>query len=229
MRVALVQVEARDDVADNLARAAAMAAEAAVDGRPRDPPRVRPVPRLRRGFPRLCRARPRAHHRAVRRPSRASTAAGSSRQPRGGLGDPDRPYNTAVLFDRSGALAARTASSTCSTSPWTTARPTPSRPGSRPAIEAVVASVDGVGLGPVDLLRPALPRAVPRAGRGGREAARRPGGVHRAHRARPLGGAPARPGHRERRLGLAAGGCGRGGPGAIPAWGHSMVVDPGGA
>ena len=25
---------------------------------------------------------------------------------------------------------------------------------------------------------------------------------------------------------LAAGGCGHGGPGAIPAWGHSMVVDP---
>lgn len=25
---------------------------------------------------------------------------------------------------------------------------------------------------------------------------------------------------------IAAGGCGRGGPGAIPAWGHSMVVDP---
>ena len=25
---------------------------------------------------------------------------------------------------------------------------------------------------------------------------------------------------------MAAGACGRGGPGAIPAWGHSMVVDP---
>ena len=25
---------------------------------------------------------------------------------------------------------------------------------------------------------------------------------------------------------IAAAGCGRGGPGAIPAWGHSMVVDP---
>jgi predicted amidohydrolase len=25
---------------------------------------------------------------------------------------------------------------------------------------------------------------------------------------------------------LAAGACGHGGPGAIPAWGHSMVVDP---
>jgi predicted amidohydrolase len=25
---------------------------------------------------------------------------------------------------------------------------------------------------------------------------------------------------------IAAGGCGLGGPGAIPAWGHSMVVDP---
>jgi predicted amidohydrolase len=25
---------------------------------------------------------------------------------------------------------------------------------------------------------------------------------------------------------LAAGGCGTGGPGAIPAWGHSMVIDP---
>jgi predicted amidohydrolase len=25
---------------------------------------------------------------------------------------------------------------------------------------------------------------------------------------------------------IAAGGCGPGGPGAIPAWGHSMVVDP---
>ena len=27
---------------------------------------------------------------------------------------------------------------------------------------------------------------------------------------------------------VAAGSCGEGGEGAIPAWGHSMVVDPGG-
>ena len=44
---------------------------------------------------------------------------------------------------------------------------------------------------------------------------------------RPLGGAPAGPGDRERGVGRSPpASCGAGGPGAIPAWGHSMVVDP---
>ena len=55
--------------------------------------------------------------------------------------------------------------------------------------------------GPVDLLRPALPRAVSIAGAGRRRGPDRPGQLHRADRARSLGGAAPRSGDRERRLG----------------------------
>ena len=173
------------------------------------PPGPSPAPRRRRS-----------------RPWRATTARGSwpgatPRRP---------PIRIALQHGRAPRPGRRdrrdlSASSTCSTSRSTTDRPTRSppgdagRPGGRRRHRRDRARA-------VDLLRPPLPRAVPRPGAGGRGRARGAGGVHRAHRPRPLGGAAAGAGHRERRLGDRGSRLRHGGPGAIPAWGHSMVVDP---
>jgi predicted amidohydrolase len=226
MRVALVQVEARDDVADNLSRAAAMAAEAAVDS----DLVILPEYVQFRGSPAGFRASAApipgsstAPFEAVAREHGCWVLAGSHAE---ASGDPDRPYNTAVLLDRMGALAATyrklhlfDVAVDDGPADSESARVTP---GDR----AVVADVDGVGMGLsicYDLRFPELYRALALAGakllavpavfteRTGRD-----------HwevllRARAIeNGAWV----------LAAGACGRGGPGAISAWGHSMVVDP---
>jgi predicted amidohydrolase len=226
LAVALVQVEARDDVDDSLARAAALAREAAVGSDLVILPEYVGYRGSEAGFRAAARPIPgpttepfaavaRDHHCWVLAGSHAETSA-----------DPLRPYNTAVLFDRSGTLAARyrklhlfDVSVDEGPADTESARITP---GDR----AVVADVDGTGLGLsicYDLRFPELYRALALAGaqvlavpavfteRTGRD-----------HwevllRARAIeNGAWV----------VAAGGCGAGGPGAIPAWGHSMVVDP---
>ncbi len=226
MRVALVQVEARDDVADNLSRAAAMAAEAAVDSDLVILPEYVQFRGSAAGFRASAAPIPgptTAPFEEVAREHACWVLAGSHAE---ASGDPDRPYNTAVLFDRTGALAATyrklhlfDVAVDDGPADNESARVTP---GDR----AVVASVDGVGLGLsicYDLRFPELYRALAVAGakllavpavfteRTGRD-----------HwevllRARAIeNGAWV----------LAAAACGPGGPRAIPAWGHSMVVDP---
>src|SRR5262249_56639625 len=107
LRVALVQLEARDDVEANLARAAALP-DAAADGadlvvlpeyvqfRGSDP-----------GFRASARELPgatTAPFAAIARERGCWLLAGSHAE---ASGDPDRPFNTALLFDRRGELAAR--------------------------------------------------------------------------------------------------------------------------
>ena len=104
--------------------------------------------------------------------------------------------------------------------------PTPNRRASPPGDRAVVADVDGVGLGLsicYDLRFPELYRALSLAGASVLAVpavfTERTGRDHWEVllRARAIeNGAWV----------IAAAGCGPGGPGAIPAWGHSMVVDP---
>jgi predicted amidohydrolase len=226
LRVALVQMEARDDVADNLARAAALAAEAAVDSDLVILPEYVQYRGSAAGF--------RASAAPVPGPTTAGLAlvaaghgcyvlAGSHAE---ASADPARPYNTAVLFDRAGALLARyrklhlfDVSVDDGPSDLESARVTP---GDR----AVVASVDGAGLGLAicyDLRFPELFRALSLAGA---EMLALPA-VFTARTGRdhwePLLRARA---IENGAYVLAAGACGAGGPGAIPAWGHSMVVDP---
>ena len=64
--------------------------------------------------------------------------------------------------------------------------------------DVVAVSIDGVRVGLLDLLRPAVSGALPAIGRRrGRPGAGRSGRVHGAHRPRPLGSAAARACHRE--------------------------------
>jgi deaminated glutathione amidase len=226
MRVALVQLEARDDVEVNIARAAALAREAAVDA----DLVVLPEYVQFRGTPDGFRASARAvpgtttdPFAAIAREHGCWVLAGSHAE---ASADPARPYNTAVLFDRAGELAARyrklhlfDVSVDDGPSDRESERVTP---GDR----AVVADVEGTGLGLsicYDLRFPELYRALSLAGA---EVLAVPAvfteRTGRDHwevllRARAIeNGAYV----------VAAGGCGAGGPGAIGAWGHSMVVDP---
>jgi predicted amidohydrolase len=226
MRVALVQFEAGDDVADNLSRAAAMAEEAAVDADLVILPEYVQFRGSAAGFRASAAPVPGPTtdpFAAVARQHACWVLAGSHAE---ASGDPDRPYNTAVLFDRSGALAATyrklhlfDVAVDDGPSDNESARVTPGD-------HAVVASVDGVGLGLsicYDLRFPELYRAL--AGAGATLLAvpavftERTGRDHWEVllRARAIeNGAWV----------LAAGASGHGGPGAIPAWGHSTVVDP---
>jgi predicted amidohydrolase len=226
MRVALVQVEARDDIADNLSRAAAMAAEAAVDSDLVILPEYVQFRGTAAGFRASAAPIPGPTtdpFAAVAREHGVWVLAGSHAE---ASGDPQRPYNTAALFDRVGALVATyrklhlfDVAVDDGPSDNESARVTE---GDR----AVVATVDGVGLGLsicYDLRFPELYRAL--AGAGAKLLAvpavftERTGREHWEPllRARAIeNGAWV----------LAAGACGNGGPGAIPAWGHSMVVDP---
>ncbi len=226
MRVALVQLEARDDVEDNIARATALAREAAVDADLVVLPEYVQFRGSADGY--------RASARAVPGPTTEPFAeiarergcwilAGSHAEE---SGDPARPWNTAVLFDRTGGLAARyrklhlfDVSVDDGPSDLESARATA---GDR----AVVVGVDGSGLGLsicYDLRFPELYRALSLAGA---EVLAVPAvfteRTGRDHwevllRARAIeNGAYV----------IAAAGCGAGGAGAIAAWGHSMVVDP---
>jgi len=226
LRVALVQLEARDDVDANLANAAGMADEAASDADLVVLPEYVQFRGSDDGY--------RASARPIPGPSTEVFAeiarrhgtwilAGSHAE----LGeDPRRPSNTAVLFDREGGLAAtyrklHLFDVAVDDGPA-------DRESARvlPGDRAVVAMVDEARLGLsicYDLRFPELYRALALAGadvlavpavftaRTGRD-----------HwevllRARAIeNGAWV----------IAAAGCGSGGPGAIAAWGHSLVVDP---
>ena len=226
LRVALVQLEARDDVETNLARAAAMAREAAASADLVVLPEYVQYRGTAAGFRASAAPIPgstTAPFAAVARETATWILAGSHAE---ASDDPARPYNTAVLFDRSGTLAATyrklhlfDIAVVDGPADTESARVTPGD-------HAVVARVDGAVVGLsicYDLRFPELYRALALAGaeilavpavfteRTGRD-----------HwevllRARAIeNGAYV----------IAAGACGAGGPGAIPAWGHSMVVDP---
>jgi predicted amidohydrolase len=226
VRVALVQLEATDDVDANLAKASAMADEAARDVDLVALPEYIQFRGADDGY--------RASARPIPGPTTDPFAAIARRHGTWILAgshaersdDPRRPYNTAVLFDREGRLAAtyrklHLFDVAVDRGPADTesARVTP---GDR----AVVVTMDDARLGLsicYDLRFPELYRALALAGadvlavpavftaRTGRD-----------HwevllRARAIeNGAWV----------VAAAGCGAGGPGAIPAWGHSLVVDP---
>ncbi len=226
MRVALVQVEARDDVPDNLSRAAAMAAEAAVDADLVVLPEYVQFRGGASGFRASAAPIPgptTAPFEQVAREHGCWVLAGSHAE---ASADPDRPYNTAPLFDRSGRLAATyrklhlfDVTVDDGPSDRESARVTPGD-------HAVVADVGGVGLGLsicYDLRFPELYRALSIAGAGVLAVpavfTERTGRDHWEVllRARAIENGA---------FVLAAGACGHGGPGAIPAWGHSMVVDP---
>ncbi len=226
LRVALVQVEARDDVDGNIAHAAALAREAAAGADLVVLPEYVQYRGTDDGFRASARPIPGPTtdpFAAIARDFGCWILAGSHAER---SGDPVRPYNTAVLFDRSGGLVARyrklhlfDVSVDDGPTDLESARVTP---GDR----AVVASLEGVGLGLsicYDLRFPELYRALAVAGASVLAVpavfTERTGRAHWEFllRARAIeNGAWV----------VAAGGCGAGGPGAIPAWGHSMIVDP---
>ncbi len=107
LRVALVQVEARHDVEDNIERAIALAREAAVGADLVVLPEYVQYRGTDAGFRASARPIPgptRAPFAALARERGCWILAGSHAE---ASGDPARPYNTAPLFDRSGTLFAR--------------------------------------------------------------------------------------------------------------------------
>ncbi len=226
MRVSLVQFEAGADVANNLSRAAAMAAEAAVDSDLVILPEYVQFRGSAPGFRASAAPVPgptTEPFAAVAREHGVWVLAGSHAE---AAGDVERPFNTTALFDRSGDMVARyrklhlfDVAVDDGPSDSESARVTP---GDR----AVVADVDGVGLGLsicYDLRFPELYRALAIAG----ATLLAVPAVFTEHTGRdhwePLLRARA---IENGAWVLAAAACGRGGPGAIAAWGHSMVVDP---
>ena len=226
LRIALVQFEAGDDVAANLAHAADLAREAAASSDLVVLPEYVQFRGSADGYRASARPIPgptTEPFAAIAREAGCWVLAGSHAE---ASGDPLRPYNTAVLFDRAGAVTATYRKlhlfDACVDDGPSDAESTRVTPGDR----AVVASLDGVGLGLsicYDLRFPELYRALAHAGasilavpsvftvRTGRDH------WEPLLRARAIeNGAWV----------VAAGGCGAGGPGAIAAWGHSMVVDP---
>jgi predicted amidohydrolase len=226
LRVALVQLEARDDIDANLAKAAAMADEAARDADLVVLPEYVQFRGSDDGYRASARPIPGPTTDAFAEIARRHGAwilAGSHAEL---SDDPRRPYNTAVLFDRDGRLGATyrklhlfDVAVDEGPADRESARVTP---GDR----AVLAMVDEARLGLsicYDLRFPELYRALALAGadvlavpavftaRTGRDH------WEALLRARAIeNGAWV----------IAAAGCGRGGPGAIAAWGHSLVVDP---
>jgi predicted amidohydrolase len=226
LRVALVQLESRDDVDDNIARAAALASEAADGADLVVLPEYVQYRGTDDGFRASARPIPgptTEPFQAIARDRRTWILAGSHAE---ASPDPERPANTAVLFDRDGSIVAtyrklHLFDVAVDDGPADT-ESARVMPGDR----AVVADVDGIGLGLsicYDLRFPELYRALALAGAGVLAVpavfTERTGRDHWEVllRARAIeNGAWV----------MAAAGCGAGGPGAIPAWGHSMVVDP---
>jgi len=227
LKVALVQLDASDDVDANIARAVALADEAASAGA-----RLVALPEYLQyrgpddGFRASARPIPGPHtdaFAAVARRRDAWILVGSTAET---SGDPARPHNTSTLIAPDGSIAAtyrkiHLFDVAVENGPVDTESDRVSA-GRAP----VVAAVDGIPFGLsicYDLRFPELYRALALAGakvltvpanfmeRTGRD-----------HwevllRARAIeNGAYV----------IAAAGCGAGGPGAIAAWGHSMVVDP---
>jgi predicted amidohydrolase len=226
LKVALVQVEARDDVEANVARAAGLAREAAAGADLVVLPEYVQYRGSAAGFRASAAPIPgptTEPFAAVARETGTWILAGSHAE---ASGDPDRPYNTAVLFDRSGVIAAAyrklhlfDVAVVDGPSDTESARVTP---GDRAVVTRVDEAVLGLSIC-YDLRFPELYRALSLAGA---TVLAVPAvfteTTGRDHwepllRARAIeNGAYV----------IAAGACGAGGPGAIPAWGHSMIVDP---
>jgi predicted amidohydrolase len=226
LRVALVQLEAQDDVEANMSRAVALAREAASGAdlvvlpeyvQYRGTPdgwraSARPIPGPTTGpFADVARE----HGCWILAGTRAEVSA-----------DPKRPHNTAVVIDPAGRLAARYRKVhlfdvSVDDGPTTTesAKVTPGD-------HLVAVDLPGARLGLsvcYDLRFPEAYRALALAGAEvmavPADFSARTGRDHWEVllRARAIeNGAWV----------VAAASCGAGGPGAIPAWGHSMVVDP---
>ena len=199
--VALVQLDAGTDVDANIARAAALADDGRRRWRPtRRPARVPPVPRSGRRVSRLRSSDPRSHDRTVRRGRPPTRRVDPGRERRRGL-RPTRHGRTtrACCWTRPGPSPRATARSTCSTWRSTTDRSTRSRRGCQPRGRAGLrrrrrrAGRDSAIC--YDLRFPELYRSLALAGA---EVLTVPADVHRADRPRPLGGAAAGAGHRER-------------------------------
>ena len=197
MRAAAVQLTATADTARNLETADRLVRA-----------RRGATARARRAAREVARARPRRGpargRRAARRPGadagRAATArelgidlvAGSIAERVDG-GEREAAQHVACTSAPTARSARSTARSTCSTSrsaAASTASPTREAPGDEIVLTR---AAGGAGLGPEHLLRPALPRALPRAGRARRARAHRARRVHPADDARPLGGAACAP------------------------------------
>jgi predicted amidohydrolase len=226
LRIALVQLEALDDVRANIAHAVDLTRQAAEGVDLVVLPEYVGYRGTADGFRASARPIPgptTEPFAAVARETGCWVLAGSHAE---ASADPRRPYNTAVLFDRGGALTARyrkihlfDVSVDDGPADTESSRVTP---GDR----AVVASLDGVGVGLsicYDLRFPELYRALAHAG----AAILAVPAVFTARTGRdhwePLLRARA---IENGAWVVAAGGRGAGGPGALAAWGHSMVVDP---
>ncbi len=226
LRVALVQLEARDDVDSNIAHAVALARDAAAGSDLVVLPEYVQYRGTPEGWRRSARAVPgpttdpfadvaREHGCWILAGTRAEVS-----------GDPLRPYNTAVVLDPTGRIAARYRKVhlfdvAVEDGPQTTesAKVTPGE-----GLVAVDLAGTRLGLSVCyDLRFPELYRALALAGAEvlavPADFSARTGRDHWEVllRARAIeSGAWV----------LAAGSCGAGGEGAIPAWGNSMVVDP---
>jgi predicted amidohydrolase len=226
VRVALVQLEARDDVAANLGHAAALAREAAAGADLVILPEYVQFRGAAAGYRASAAPVPgptTAPLEAVARDTGTWILAGTHAE---ASGDPVRPYNTAVLLAPDGSTAATyrklhlfDIAVVDGPADTESARVTPGE-------MAVVAEAAGALLGLsicYDLRFPELYRALSLAGA---EVLAVPA-VFTARTGRdhwePLLRARA---IENGAWVVAAAGCGAGGPGAIAAWGHSMVVDP---
>jgi predicted amidohydrolase len=226
LRVALVQLEARDDVDVNMAHAVDLAREAAASADLVVLPEYVQYRGTADGWRASARPVPGPTtdpFAAVARETGCWILAGTRAE---ASGDPVRPYNTAVVIDRSGSLVARYRKVhlfdvAVEDGPQTTES---SKVTAGDGLVAMDMAGTRLGLSICyDLRFPELYRALALAGAEvlavPSDFSARTGRDHweALLRARAIeNGAWV----------VAAGSCGAGGPGAIPAWGHSMIVDP---
>ena len=230
MRVAVCQLNSRDDRAANLAAAASLLERAAAAGADLAVlPGVRRLPRPgRRASPSRSRSTassPTFFADAARRARACGCIAGSFHE-----AGPDaaHTYNTSLVFDRDGALAAHVPEDP-------PVRRRDPRPGLLPGVRDRSRPATETGGGrrrrrpgrPVDLLRPALPGAVPAARRStARQVLRGAGRVHDCTPAGTTGRCCCGPGRsRTSATCVAAGQIGDHDPGRT-CFGRSMVIDP---
>jgi predicted amidohydrolase len=226
LRVALVQLEARGDVEANIARATALAREAATGSDLVVLPEYLQYRGTADGWRASARPVPGPTtdpFTTVAREAGCWILAGTRAE---ASGDPLRPHNTAVVIDPSGAIAAR----------YRKVHLFDVHVVDGPQTTESAKVTAGDGLVAVDLAGTRLGLSVCYDLR-----------FPEVYRALALAGAEvlAVPADFSARTGrdhwevllraraiesgawvVAAGSCGNGGPGAIPAWGHSMVVDP---
>ncbi len=224
--IALVQLDATDDVEANIARAIAMADDAAAAGA-----RLVALPEYLQfrgshdGYRASARPIPGPHTAPFAEVARRRDAwilMGSTAEV---SGDPARPYNTSTLIAPDGSIAA-TYRKIHLFDAAVEGRPVDTE-------SDFVSAGDLAGrdvrrrhpVRPVDLLRPAFPRAVPGTGTGRSAGPDRARQLHGTDRSGPLGGPAPRPGDRERRVRHRAGADRRTGsvPGLRALDGHRPV------